>query len=218
MPTPETEEDIPLLVQGEESARARAIAAVVLGRAKSVILSSHEKVDADGAGSALGLAAGLRALGRKAVVALPSPLPDNLLFLPGAADCVVVERGSAVPQELRNHDAFVSLDSGAASRLGALRALAEECPVLLNVDHHASNEGFGTHRWVDDTYAAVGTMAFELLCGPPPASRGASDRKSSPRRSTGRAAWSPGSSPPRPWPPCARPAKAASPGWSSAGT
>ncbi len=32
------------------------------------------------------------------------------------------------------------------------------------MDHHASNEGFGTHRWIDSSYAAVGTMAFEIVC------------------------------------------------------
>ena len=164
MPGPETEEDVPILAAGDASERARAGVAACLRRARFVVLSSHEKVDADGAGSALGLAAGLRAIGTEAVVAIPSPLPENLRFLPGAADCVVVERGTPIPDHLRAADVFVSLDCGGASRLGGLLPLAEACPVFLNVDHHASNEGFGTTRWVDDSYAAVGVMAFELLC------------------------------------------------------
>lgn len=138
--------------------------ASVLRRARTVVLSSHEKVDADGAGSALGLAAGLRTFGVSAVVALPSPLPENLRFLPGAAECVVAGPGTPLPATLDGADVFLSLDCGAASRLGALRPLAESCPAFVNVDHHASNEGFGNHRWVDESYAAVGVMAFELLC------------------------------------------------------
>ncbi len=128
-----------------------------------MLLSSHENVDADGAGSALGLARGLRALGIEARAAFPSPLPANLRFLPGAAEAPVVEAGSPPPDGILGADAFVALDCGAASRLGALRPLAEAAPLFLNVDHHASNDGFGTLRWVDPSYAAVGVMGFELL-------------------------------------------------------
>ena len=152
----------PVPVAGEDSEAARAQAAGALRRARRVILSSHEKVDADGAGSALGLARGLGALGIDARAAFPSPLPENLRFLPGAAAAVVV--ADAIPEDLRGAEAFVALDCGAASRLGALRPAAEAAAIFLNVDHHASNDGFGTHRWVDASYAATGVMAFELLC------------------------------------------------------
>jgi phosphoesterase RecJ-like protein len=153
-----------ILVSGGDSERARAEAARLLRRARKVILTSHENTDADGAGSALGLAAGLRLAGIEALPVFPSPLPANLRFLPGAADAPVLEAGAPVAEALRGADCVLSLDSGSAGRLGGVRALGEAAPVFLNVDHHASNEGFGTHRWVDPSYAAVGVMAFELLC------------------------------------------------------
>lgn len=152
------------LVDGEDSERARATAAGLLRRARRVVLTSHERTDADGAGSALGLALALRATGVDARVAFPSPLPDSLRFLPGAADAAVVPAGSPVPEALLGADCVVSLDAGSADRLGGLRPLGEGSAVFLNVDHHASNDGFGTHRWVDATYAATGAMAFELVC------------------------------------------------------
>lgn len=140
-----------------------AAAAAALRSSRRVVLSSHEKTDADGAGSALGLARGLRAMGIEARAAFPSPVPANLRFLPGAAEAAVVEEGGAIPADLRGADTFVALDCGDAARLGALRPLAEGARTFLNIDHHASNDGFGTLRWVDPSYAAVGTMAFELL-------------------------------------------------------
>ena len=152
------------LVTGTASERARADAAALLRRARKVVLTSHEKTDADGAGSALGLQIALRSLGLDARDAFPSALPENLRFLPGAAAAPVVEAGAPPPEELRGADLVISLDSGAASRLGGILPLAREAPAFLNVDHHASNEGFGTHRWIDSSYAAAGTMAFELLC------------------------------------------------------
>jgi len=152
------------LVEGEDSERARAVAAGLLRHARRVVLTSHERTDADGAGSALGLALALKAAGIDARCAFPSPLPENLRFLPGAAEAAVVPAGSEVPEALRGADCVVSLDAGSADRLGGLRPLGEGAAVFLNVDHHASNDGFGTHRWVDSSYAATGAMAFELLC------------------------------------------------------
>jgi phosphoesterase RecJ-like protein len=152
------------LVSGEASESARAETARLLRRARRVVLTAHEKPDADGVGSALGLQAALRSLGIEARCAFPSPLPENLRFLPGAEAVLIAEAGKPLPEGLPGADCVVALDSGAATRIGALLPLAREAEVFLNIDHHASNEGFGTHRWVDPSYAAVGVMAFEIVC------------------------------------------------------
>jgi phosphoesterase RecJ-like protein len=36
-------------------------------------------------------------------------------------------------------------------------------PVVLNVDHHISNTGFGTHRWIEPRACATAEMVFHLL-------------------------------------------------------
>ena len=160
----ETRPDASFLVSGAASEAARADVARLMRRSRKVVLTAHEKPDADGVGSALGLQAALRALGIEARCAFPSPLPENLRFLPGAEAALVVGAGVPLPGELLGADCVVALDSGAATRIGALLPLAREAEVFLNIDHHASNEGFGTHRWIDPSYAAVGVMAFEIVC------------------------------------------------------
>ena len=154
----------PITVAGDASESARSEAARLLRKSRRVVLTAHEKPDADGVGSALGLVAALRSIGVEARAAFPSPLPSNLAFLPGADAALVVEAGKPLPEGLAGADCVAALDSGAASRIGALLPLAREAEVFLNIDHHASNEGFGTHRWVDPAYAAVGVMAFEIVC------------------------------------------------------
>jgi phosphoesterase RecJ-like protein len=141
--------------------------------ARSVLLVSHENPDADGAGSALALALGLRALGKEARVAFPSPLPSALEFLPGSREVHCPSAGRPLPPEFRP-DTVVSLDCGAAERLGGLLPIARGASRFLNVDHHIGNEGFGTRAWVDARYAATGTMALEILqdLGVPPAADG----------------------------------------------
>ncbi|MHC4924943.1 MAG: DHH family phosphoesterase [Planctomycetota bacterium] len=165
MSTPSTDHpSTPRLASGTASVECRRLIADALQRANSVLLSSHRQVDADGCGSALALAHGLRRLGKKVAVVFASPVPPNLAFLPGVDGCIVAEKDSEVPDDLRNPDVFLSLDNGALNRLGPWVPVAQGAELFLNVDHHVSNEGFGDLRWVDAGYSATGVMAYELLC------------------------------------------------------
>lgn len=145
------------------SAHGRAAVAAALRSARTVLLTSHENGDGDGIGSALGVARALRRMGARAEAAFPTPVPANLRFLPGAGDAAVVDAGSPLPADLASPDLVVAFDCAAEGRLGALLPAARAARGFANVDHHASNEGFGTVRWIDPAYAAAGTMAFDLL-------------------------------------------------------
>src|SRR5688572_8328123 len=61
----------PTIVSGEDSERARAATVALLRRARRIVLTSHERTDADGAGSALGLVLALRGVGLDARAAFP---------------------------------------------------------------------------------------------------------------------------------------------------
>ncbi len=141
----------------------RAAVASALRGARRVLLTSHENVDADGAGSALALARGLRATGIETAVAFPTPLPRSLRFLPGSDRALAVPGDGRLPAPWDGPDTVVSLDCGAAGRLGVLLPTALGAGAFLNVDHHAGNERFGTRAWVDPGYAATGLMALDLL-------------------------------------------------------
>lgn len=111
-----------------------------LRAAESVSIVSHLRPDADAVGSAAGLAAALKKMGKKvsAFVGQNAPISENLLTIPGA-ESVRPAREFTGEDEL-----IVTVDCGSLDRTGVLAGqLAERVDDLVVIDHHASNEGFG---------------------------------------------------------------------------
>jgi phosphoesterase RecJ-like protein len=122
------------------------------------LVTSHVDPDGDALGSALGLAHALRLMGKDATVALDSPVPANLRFLPGA-DAVVRPDGAG-----RRFRAAWVLDCSSLDRAGSV---AERCLApgarVANVDHHVGNDGFGDVRLVNTEASATAELVCELL-------------------------------------------------------
>jgi phosphoesterase RecJ-like protein len=68
------------------------------------------------------------------------------------------------PDELApTADLVVTFDCGALGRLGSLGPLAEAAGDLIVVDHHVSNERYGTINVIDPHAAASGVVVRELI-------------------------------------------------------
>ena len=123
-------------------------------RYQRIVVTSHVRPDGDSIGSALALASALKAIGKDARVINRDPVPAPLTEFPGVSDIVVAE---TVPADT---EALVALECGDLERTG-LGGL-DHC-VVINVDHHQGNSGYGNACWFDGTYAAVGEMVFEMI-------------------------------------------------------
>jgi phosphoesterase RecJ-like protein len=135
-------------------------AAALLRAAGRLLLWGHRKPDADTAGSVLGLALALESLGKSVTLVCADPLEGVLAELPGAG------RFLTAPPAEGTWDAVVSLDVSTLDRLGpAYEAAAPRLAGLpfLNIDHHATNPGFGTVNLVDPRAAATAEMVTLLL-------------------------------------------------------
>lgn len=136
----------------------RVVAAI--GRARSIDLICHINPDGDALGSALAAGIALRSLGYEVRVSFgddPQVVPDSLAFLPGQE---LIVPASAVPDV---PELVLCFDVAAESRLGLLHEKAFAAPVLVVIDHHASNPGFGTHRLIDPSAPATAVLVDELL-------------------------------------------------------
>jgi len=61
-------------------------------------------------------------------------------------------------------DLLICLDAGEASRLPeAARGLLDAGTPAVNVDHHVSNDGFGTASWIDPTAPSTTYMVYTLF-------------------------------------------------------
>lgn len=135
--------------------------AAALAPAKSVLVVSHLRPDGDALGSTLAFAIWLEGLGKQVAAWNESGLAPKFRYLPRWELL-----STPSPRESR-FDAIVALDCSSEKRLGSVLDGVEIPPVFINIDHHISNERYGTLNHVDSTSPATGQILYEFLesCG-----------------------------------------------------
>ncbi len=116
-------------------------------------ITTHVRPDGDGIGSSLGLYWLLRSLGKDVEVIARDCVPNAYLQLPGADE---IRKVSEIDRE---YDAVFVMECSDIKRPG-IGKLEEQ--FIVNIDHHATCEHFGTINWIDATASAVGEMIYNL--------------------------------------------------------
>lgn len=123
-----------------------------------IVVTSHARPDGDALGAALALGRVLRSLGRDVTVALDRDEIGAPGVLEGTADLMPTSKAATVSPDL-----LICLDCGAVERLPlALRPLIGRVPVV-NIDHHPTNESYGSLNWIDARSSSTGEMVWRLL-------------------------------------------------------
>lgn len=125
----------------------------------SFAICGHVNPDGDCIGSQLALAHALKRMGKQVtcLLAKPDSLPHNLAFLPGATDMVAGESfGEAV-------DCFVGVDVPTLERLEGAAQVVERATCVVTVDHHASEEPYAQHVYVDSDSPSASMLVWELI-------------------------------------------------------
>jgi phosphoesterase RecJ-like protein len=135
------------------------VAAELLSAATTIGVICHVHPDADTIGAGLALATVLDKSGKQVEVtfAAPETLPESLRSLPG---CHLLVRPDALRRDV---DLLVTVDVPSVKRLGDLSCLAAPGQELLVIDHHASNDMFGTANFVDPSADSTTMLVAELL-------------------------------------------------------
>ncbi len=107
------------------------------------LIVSHVDPDGDTVGSSLGLAWALRALDREVVLACQDAIPDEVAFVPGAADYL--------RHAIGNEEAVIAVDASDLRRMGDVyRSETMADLPLLVIDHHVTNAGFGALNLIEN--------------------------------------------------------------------
>jgi bifunctional oligoribonuclease and PAP phosphatase NrnA len=126
----------------------------LIERSDHIVCLAHKDADADSLGSALGFALSLRAMGKPVHVVVPSPWPFLLSYLPGF---------DSLEESPAQYDAVLTFDCATVHRFGDKRHLLESGVPVVNVDHHVSNDGYGSINLIEPDASATGQVVYRLL-------------------------------------------------------
>lgn len=119
-------------------------------------LTFHTSPDGDAIGSTLGLLNGLREIGKDVYVISREVIPNNLSFLP-----LGDEIDGETTKPINETDLVIVLDCGNEDRICA--DLEEYKGIILNIDHHVSNDNYGKYNYVDSKASATAEIVYLLL-------------------------------------------------------
>jgi len=125
-----------------------------LMEADRIGVCSHAYPDGDAIGSQLALAELLWTQGKEVTLLNRHSVPEHLRFLRGWEAIRAVE---SVPPGL---DVLVFIECTDPRRPDL--AGVEQCPLWVNIDHHACNTRYAHLNWVAPEAPCVGTMLYEL--------------------------------------------------------
>lgn len=129
-----------------------------LSASDSFLVTIHIHPDGDAIGSLLGMVTLLDDLGKRVVPVSHDPVPERFQFLEGWEQiCSVQEAADRGP-----YDAMIILDAGELHRIGDVRTLLTDEMVLLNVDHHDSNDLGANAAFVNSNASATAEMMVEI--------------------------------------------------------
>lgn len=128
-----------------------------LKASKHVLLTTHIAPDGDAIGSLLALGLCLERANKRITLYNESRIPAIYRFLPG------VERISNHIHAIEQYDTAVVLDCTDVKRVGEAAFVVGRIPVLINIDHHATNSFFGDYQWVDPQACATAEIIHRLL-------------------------------------------------------
>ncbi|OUM96936.1 MAG: exopolyphosphatase [Thermobacillus sp. ZCTH02-B1] len=123
------------------------------------LIVSHVQPDGDAISSTIAVRWLLDRLGKRSLMINEGRVPPRLAFLPYAGE--IVNYGGRKPE--RRFRAVVAVDCADFSRIGLVSELFDEPCALLNIDHHPTNDAFGTVNLLRHDAAATAEILFDLI-------------------------------------------------------
>jgi phosphoesterase RecJ-like protein len=132
----------------------RAIADLIRN-SHSFLITSHIDPDGDAVGSALAIFSVLKRLDKSVKVVFEEPVPLTFDFLKGSDQVVTSSTDGC--------EVAIVVDAAGLDRVGWVGDVVLKCPVIVNIDHHESNDDFGHLNLVATGAGACGEIVFSLF-------------------------------------------------------
>jgi phosphoesterase RecJ-like protein len=126
-------------------------------KSQHLLLASHCDPDGDAISSLLAMGLALDKLDKKVTLYNASPIPAVYRFLPE------VQRIVRHTKKAATYDAALILDCGNLSRVGEVYTKVNQIPVIINIDHHVTNTGFGNIQLIDPAACSTAEIVYRLI-------------------------------------------------------
>ncbi len=133
-------------------------------RSKRILIVSHKRPDGDSIGSQIGLLLGLKRLKKNVYCVNEDPVPEIFQFLNGQQFI------STPPSTTKKFDLLITLDISNIERVGEKTEKfineiikKNENIILINIDHHDSNENFGTYNYIEKYTSSTAEIVLKLF-------------------------------------------------------
>ncbi len=130
----------------------------LIGESNNIVILSHVAPDGDSIGSSLALYNALNKKGKNVEVIIDDEVPYVYRFLYGA-DRVKKVKDS---HKEGKFDLAITLDSSDIDRLGKSAKYLINGKTI-NIDHHISNDGYGTYNYIDAKAAATAEIVYKVI-------------------------------------------------------
>ena len=132
-------------------------------KAKKILINCHTRPDIDSVGSALSLYQVIKKMGKDVNVICPSVISDNFSFLPFSEK---IEKVNYKKFDFSKHDLFICIDSSSWAMVVGMSSFAKvsipKIPLIV-IDHHKTNEKFGTVNLVDDKITSAAEIIYLII-------------------------------------------------------
>lgn len=134
----------------------REIVGRLLATEGPILVASHRTPDGDTLGAGLAVFLWLKDLGKNARITCADPVPGLYRFMSGASE--------VSPQWGEPPAVLVTVDCASVDRVGGeAENLLAQAGMVINIDHHATNPGFGTLNHVVDDAGSTCELIAEML-------------------------------------------------------
>jgi len=126
-------------------------------KAQHILLTSHSDPDGDAVSSLLAMGLALSHLDKKVTLYNSSPIPAVYRFLPS------VDRIVRRIRKAETYEMALVLDCGDLTRVGKASSTISKIPVVINIDHHISNTGFGDLQLIDANACSTAEIVYRFI-------------------------------------------------------
>lgn len=124
------------------------------------LVVSHVQPDGDAISSTIAMGLILQSLNKSFIMINEDKAPLKFEYLSGYEKIQNASMFDTVPRQYRN---IIAVDCADYSRIGIVQNWFESNPIILNIDHHPTNDQYGAISLIQDKAAATAEILFYLI-------------------------------------------------------